>query len=120
MANLLENKVVIVTGSGRGVGECIAEYCAKQGAKVVVNDLGKDEDGRSTAELVAAKIKENGGEAIASTDNVAEWTVAKSLSRLQWIAGAVLTDWLTMPASCATRFSTSCQKKSGIKSWLLI
>ncbi len=79
MANLLEGKVVIVTGAGRGVGECIAQYCATLGAKVVVNDLGKDEEGRSTADLVVEKIKGNGGDAVASKDNVADWSGAEKL-----------------------------------------
>lgn len=79
MPNLLENKVVIVTGSGRGVGECIAKYCAEQGAKIVVNDLGKDESGISTADNVVDAIKVAGGEAIASKDNIGEWGGAEKL-----------------------------------------
>lgn len=79
MSKLLEDKVIIVTGSGRGVGECIAHYCAEKGAKVVVNDLGKDEQGNSTAEAVVAAIKESSGEAIISKDNIADWSGAEKL-----------------------------------------
>ncbi len=42
----LENKVAIVTGSGRGIGREIALLLAKEGAKVVVNDLGGGPDGK--------------------------------------------------------------------------
>lgn len=71
MPDLLKNKVVVVTGAGRGVGQCIAEYCIEQGAKVVVNDLALDEHGISSAEAVVAGIRKAGGQAIASTHNVA-------------------------------------------------
>ncbi|MFT4918805.1 MAG: NAD(P)-dependent dehydrogenase (short-subunit alcohol dehydrogenase family) [Zhongshania aliphaticivorans] len=70
MPDLLKDKVVIVTGAGRGVGQCIAEYCALQGAKVVVNDLAKDDNGVAIAELVAESIRKAGGEAVSSTDNI--------------------------------------------------
>ncbi|GAB3378129.1 SDR family oxidoreductase [Spongiibacter taiwanensis] len=82
MSNLLEDKVIIVTGAGRGVGECIAHYCAEKGAKVVVNDLGKDEDGNSTAEQVVAAIKENGGQAVVSLDNIAQYSGAENLVQI--------------------------------------
>lgn len=72
MPNVLEGKVVIITGSGGGVGECVAREAAKQGAKVVVNDIGQDENGNNSAEVVAASINDAGGEAIVSLDNVAE------------------------------------------------
>ena len=72
MANILEGKVVIVTGAGRGVGQCLAEEAALQGAKVLVNDVGKDEDGNSTAEVVAEGIRSAGGEAVPSQHNIAE------------------------------------------------
>tara|TARA_B110000503_G_scaffold135021_1_gene214809 strand:- start:2851 stop:3762 length:912 start_codon:yes stop_codon:yes gene_type:complete len=79
MSNVLEGKVVIVTGSGRGVGEHIAFEAAKQGARVVVNDLGKNEEGQNTADTVVARIKAAGGEAIASLDSVAEWSGAEKM-----------------------------------------
>lgn len=82
MSNLLEDKVIIVTGAGRGVGECIAHYCAEKGAKVVVNDLGKDESGNSTAEQVVAAIKENGGQAVVSLDNIAQYSGAENLVQI--------------------------------------
>lgn len=72
MSEALDGKVVIVTGSGRGVGRCLAEEAARQGARVVVNDVGKDEDCNSTAEVVAQSIRDAGSEAIASQHNIAD------------------------------------------------
>ena len=75
MPNLLENKVAIVTGSGRGVGKGVALQMAAEGAKVVVVDPGVNLDGsgadQSVAEQVAAEIRENGGEAVACQESVA-------------------------------------------------
>jgi len=79
MPNLLKDKVVIVTGSGRGVGQYVAEEAGRQGARVIVNDVGKDEQGNYTAEVIAAGINNTGGEAIASLDNVAERKSAEQL-----------------------------------------
>ena len=75
MPNLLENKVAIVTGSGRGVGKGVAQQMAAEGAKVVVVDPGVNLDGsgadQSIAEQVAAEIREGGGEAVACQESVA-------------------------------------------------
>lgn len=79
MPNLLKDKVIIVTGAGRGVGLCIAEYCAQQGAKVVVNDLARDESGKPTAEYVVQSIEAAGGTALPSTDNIATPAEAEHL-----------------------------------------
>lgn len=74
---VLEGKVVLVTGAGRGVGREIALLAARQGAKVVVNDLGGTMDGREEglpdpAEEVVAEIRATGGEAVADTNSVTE------------------------------------------------
>ena len=72
MANsgLLSGKVILVTGGGGGIGAAIAKLAAKEGAKVVVNDLGCDTTGAGGAEdpakAVVGEIKEAGGEAIAT------------------------------------------------------
>jgi len=67
----LAGKVAIVSGSGRGIGRCEAMLLAKQGAKVVVNDIGKNPDGSRRAERVVEEIQETGGEAVGSNDNIA-------------------------------------------------
>src|SRR5262245_7528856 len=67
----LAGKVAIITGSGRGIGRCEALSMAQQGAKIVVSDIGTDTNGTSTSGKVAEEIRAAGGDAIASTDNVA-------------------------------------------------
>ncbi len=74
---LLDGKVAIVTGAGHGIGRGEALELARQGAKVVVNDVGgsvhgKGEDKRA-AEEVAEVIRAQGGEAVANYDDVADW-----------------------------------------------
>jgi len=71
----LDGKVAAITGSGRGIGRGIALLMAKEGAKVVVNDLGGDVNGvgadRAPAQQVVDEIKGAGGQAVANTDNIA-------------------------------------------------
>ena len=73
---MLEGKVAVVTGAGRGIGREIALLMASRGARVVVNDLGGSVDGEGTdagpAAETVADIKSAGGEAIANTDSVSE------------------------------------------------
>src|ERR1700741_5477919 len=80
---LLDGKVAIVTGAGRGIGREEALLLAKQGAKVVVNDLGGHFDGtgqsRSPAEDVIKEIRGFGGEAV---DNFESCSYFKSSKRI--------------------------------------
>ena len=80
---LLDGKVAIVTGAGRGVGRGHALELARNGAKVVVNDLGGEWDGSGTdnrpASEVVAEIKALGGEGAANFDNVATWEGAENM-----------------------------------------
>jgi len=69
----LNDKVAIITGAGRGIGKEICLYLAKEGAKIVVNDLGGDRDGSGggkIADEVVNEIKELGSEAVANYDSV--------------------------------------------------
>ena len=72
---MLEGKVVVVTGAGRGVGRGIAIMAAAQGAKVVVNDLGGSEGGDGADNIPAMEVVKTivdaGGEAVANFGNVA-------------------------------------------------
>ena len=74
--NMLEGKVVIVTGAGGGIGRDIALQSAAQGAKVVVNDIGASVSGEGgdtgPAQRVVAEIIAAGGQATANTDSVSE------------------------------------------------
>lgn len=73
---LLDGKVAIVTGAGGGIGRGEALFLAKEGAKVVVNDLGGARDGtgadQSAADRVASEIRAAGGTAVANGDSVAD------------------------------------------------
>ena len=80
---LLEGKVAVVTGAGRGIGREEVLLMAKQGAKVVVNDLGGHFDGtgqsRSPAEDVVKEIRSAGGEAVANFESVTDFKSAKRI-----------------------------------------
>src|SRR3954470_14222219 len=80
---LLDGKVAIVTGAGRGVGRGEALELASQGAKVVVNDLGGSHTGegadKSPADEVVEIIKQRGGEAVSNYDDVSSWGGAENL-----------------------------------------
>jgi len=83
MANMLQDKVAVVTGAGRGIGRGVAMLMAQEGAKVVVVDLGVNVDGSgvdtSVAEQVVSEIREVGGTAVASTESVTTMAGGESI-----------------------------------------
>ena len=84
MAGCMDGKVLIVTGAGRGIGREMALLGAKEGAKVVVNDLGATVDGEGAAsqqpaEEVVELIRKMGGQAVANFESVAEPKSAENI-----------------------------------------
>lgn len=83
MSGICEGRVAIVTGAGRGIGRGHALELARQGAKVVVNDIGGAVDGSGSdvgpAQQVVDEITAMGGEAVANTDSVTDWEGAQRM-----------------------------------------
>ena len=83
MSGICDGRIVIVTGAGRGIGRGHALEFARQGAKVVVNDLGGEVDGMggslTPAQEVVEQIRAAGGEAVANGDDVSDWEGALRL-----------------------------------------
>ena len=81
---MLDGKVAVITGSGRGLGRSHALLLAQEGAKIVVNDLGVEWDGTGErvsgpADDVVKEIKDAGGEAVANYESVTDFNGAKRI-----------------------------------------
>jgi NAD(P)-dependent dehydrogenase (short-subunit alcohol dehydrogenase family) len=83
MSGICAGRAVIVTGAGRGLGRAHALAFAREGARLVINDTGVERDGtgggHGPADAVAAEVRELGGEALASYEDVADWDGAARL-----------------------------------------
>ena len=83
MSGMLEGKVVVVTGAGRGIGRDFALAMAAHGAQVVVNDVGASVAGEGSdtgpAQDVVREIEAAGGRAVANGDSVADWDAANRI-----------------------------------------
>jgi len=81
----LDGRIAVITGAGRGIGREHALFFAREGAKVVVNDLGGSADGvgadAGPAQQVVDEITALGGEAVANTDDCADWDGGQRLIR---------------------------------------
>ena len=93
----LDGRVAVITGAGRGLGRAHALLMGREGASVVVNDIGAASDGTgsdaSPAQRVVDEIREAGGTAIVNGDDVADFDSAKRLINCAMDASARCIFW---------------------------
>ncbi|KQX17624.1 MULTISPECIES: SDR family oxidoreductase [unclassified Sphingomonas] len=85
MAGICQDRTVIITGAARGLGKSYALAFAKEGANVVVNDIGTSLHGEgrdtSAADAVVEEIRAAGGKAVANYDDITDWDAAGRIVR---------------------------------------
>ncbi|MFC2038362.1 SDR family NAD(P)-dependent oxidoreductase [Chloroflexota bacterium] len=99
MAQRLKDKVAVITGGGRGIGRCTALDMAAEGAKIVVDDVGRDPDGTYWADKVVEEIRKAGGAAVGVYDSVISMGGGgKILLTPRLVTLVASTSWLTVLA----------------------
>jgi NAD(P)-dependent dehydrogenase (short-subunit alcohol dehydrogenase family) len=109
---LVDGRVVIVTGAGRGIGRAHALAFAAEGAHVVVNDIGT-----GPANEVVDEITSAGGEAVVNGDDIADFDGANSLIQTAVDTFGGLDVLVTMPASSAAATWPTPAKRTGTPSF---
>ena len=114
---MLDGRVAICAGAGRGVGGEVAKLMAAHGAKVVINDPGTSGTGEgidtTPAQDIVDQIKAAGGDAVANYGSSTNSTTAWRWCSRRATLSAGCTSCSTPPASCATRCSTTCSRRIG-------
>jgi NAD(P)-dependent dehydrogenase (short-subunit alcohol dehydrogenase family) len=94
---MLEGRVAVITGAGRGLGRAYAQTMAASGAAVVVNDVDDDVLQETVGSILAA-----GGAAIGEVGDAGQTDVANALVRRPAKNSGILTSCAPMPACCVT------------------
>ena len=108
MSGICEGRVVVITGAGRGIGRSHALEFARQGARVVVNDLGTAPDGGGAssgpAHDVVEEIRAMGGEAVANGDDASDWEGPDG----SWVMRSTRSAESTPSSTTRGSFGTAC------------